>query len=171
MLDGIEKIMSGGVCSCGETHGRATGRAVVGDGAADSLAQFIREKNFQRGPDRLRHKHRKICTGSETGSHERRCDNPPRKLARGREGQGVTPLIDRLNGKSYDCLVACGSGSLHDITRYSANEKNIPFVSFPTAASVDGFVSTVAAMTWGGQKLFEPRRRPDRRFRGPRGIR
>ena len=48
MLDGIEKIMSGGVCSCGKTHGMATGTAVVGDGAADSLAQFIREKNFQR---------------------------------------------------------------------------------------------------------------------------
>ncbi len=52
-----------------------------------------------------------------------------------------------------DVMIACGSGSVHDITRYAAGEKKIPFLSYPTAASVDGFVSGVAAMTWYGQKL------------------
>ncbi|MDL2232628.1 sn-glycerol-1-phosphate dehydrogenase [Ruminococcaceae bacterium OttesenSCG-928-L11] len=49
-------------------------------------------------------------------------------------------------------LLAVGSGTIHDVTRYVATQKGIPFVSFPTAASVDGFVSTVCAMTWKGFK-------------------
>ncbi len=58
-----------------------------------------------------------------------------------------------IDGKKPDILVACGSGSLHDITRYCANAAGLPFVSYPTAASVDGFMSGIAAMTWYGQKL------------------
>ncbi|HHV08835.1 MAG TPA: sn-glycerol-1-phosphate dehydrogenase [Clostridiales bacterium] len=55
-----------------------------------------------------------------------------------------------------DVLVAVGSGTIHDITRYMAQERSIPFISVPTAASVDGFVSTVAAMTWQGMKRTIP---------------
>ena len=51
-----------------------------------------------------------------------------------------------------DILLAVGAGTIHDITRYVSFQKGIPFFSIPTAASVDGFVSTVAAMTWHGFK-------------------
>ena len=51
-----------------------------------------------------------------------------------------------------DVMVACGAGTIHDITRYAAHEKNIPFIAYPTAASVDGFVSNVAAMTVDNRK-------------------
>lgn len=53
-------------------------------------------------------------------------------------------------------ILAVGAGTIHDISRYIANQYNIPFVSIPTAASVDGFVSTVAAMTWDGFKKTLP---------------
>lgn len=51
-----------------------------------------------------------------------------------------------------DMMIAVGSGTVHDITRFHAYEMKIPYFSVPTAASVDGFVSTVAAMTWHGFK-------------------
>lgn len=60
-----------------------------------------------------------------------------------------------------DYLVAVGAGTIHDATRYCAAEKKIPFVSVPTAASVDGFVSTVAAMTWNGFKITFPAVSPE----------
>ena len=46
--------------------------------------------------------------------------------------------------KKCELLLAVGSGTIHDITRYIAHEMGIPFVSVPTAPSVDGFVSNVA---------------------------
>lgn len=54
--------------------------------------------------------------------------------------------------EGIDFMIAVGSGTIHDITRYHCYEKKVPFLSIPTAASVDGFVSTVAAMTWHGFK-------------------
>jgi glycerol-1-phosphate dehydrogenase [NAD(P)+] len=53
-------------------------------------------------------------------------------------------------------LIAVGSGTIHDITRYVAHQRGIPFLSYPTAASVDGFVSQVCAMTWHGYKVTKP---------------
>ena len=41
-------------------------------------------------------------------------------------------------------------------SRYLAYQYKIPFISVPTAASVDGFVSNVAAMTWKGLKKTVP---------------
>lgn len=66
--------------------------------------------------------------------------------------------VFEVNSKISDCdlLVAVGSGTIHDITRYIAAQNNIDFISVPTAASVDGFVSGVAAMTWHGAKRTFP---------------
>ena len=58
--------------------------------------------------------------------------------------------------KNCDVLLAVGSGTIHDITRYIAHEMGIPFISVPTAPSVDGFVSNVAAMTLEGVKNTTP---------------
>ena len=57
-------------------------------------------------------------------------------------------------------LIAFGSGTIHDLTRYTAFKLNIPFLSVPTAASVDGFASTVAAMTFKGFKVTIPAKAP-----------
>ena len=73
----------------------------------------------------------------------------PQGLHANNEGVAVTE--DRLTGEE-DLILAVGSGTIHDLSRYVAYHHGIPFVSVPTAASVDGFVSTVAAMTWDGMK-------------------
>ncbi|MCL2099217.1 MAG: iron-containing alcohol dehydrogenase [Oscillospiraceae bacterium] len=59
--------------------------------------------------------------------------------------------------KNYDYFTACGAGTIHDITRVLAHKYNKPFISFPTAASVDGFVSSIAPLTSkAGIKLTLP---------------
>ena len=64
---------------------------------------------------------------------------------------GVDLLKNQLP-ENARVLVAVGSGTVHDIVRYCAYEMGADFVSCPTAASVDGFCSSVAAMTWHGCK-------------------
>lgn len=61
-------------------------------------------------------------------------------------------ILDKMVDNSVDILVAVGSGTIHDLTRYIAYKREKQFISVPTAASVDGFVSSVAAMTWHGMK-------------------
>ena len=67
------------------------------------------------------------------------------------DNRGVALAMEQLPD-NCDYLIAVGSGTIHDITRYCAYTKGIPFVACPTAASVDGFCSSVAAMTWDGFK-------------------
>lgn len=69
-------------------------------------------------------------------------------------------ILDENLSEEADLLIAVGSGTIHDLCRFVAYQRGIPFVSVPTAASVDGFVSTVAAMTWDGMKKTMPAAAP-----------
>ncbi len=73
----------------------------------------------------------------------------------------------RISEEKSGLLIACGSGSIHDIARYNASELGLPLISFPTAASVDGFASSMAAMTINGQKLTVPAKAPVALFAEP----
>lgn len=75
------------------------------------------------------------------------------------DDRNVETLSRQLHGQA-DVLIAVGSGTIHDLTRYTSFHRDIPFISVPTAASVDGFVSTVAAMTWHGIKKTFPAAAP-----------
>jgi len=65
-------------------------------------------------------------------------------------------------------LVAVGSGTLTEIVRYAAHSAGRDFVSVPTAASMDGYASSVAAMERDGVKLTLPARAPAAIFADPR---
>lgn len=63
-------------------------------------------------------------------------------------------LIHALLGipKDADVLVAVGAGTIHDLTRFIADRIKIPFLSVPTAPSVDGFASKGAPIILDGVK-------------------
>lgn len=69
--------------------------------------------------------------------------------------KAVSEILEQLHPDAQ-YLIAVGSGTIHDCTRYCSKKLGIPFVSCPTAASVDGFCSTVSAMTWNGYKNTMP---------------
>lgn len=71
-------------------------------------------------------------------------------------------VVDQVLAQITDCdlLLAVGSGTIHDITRYVATRLSPDFISVPTAASVDGFLSSIAAMTWHGVKRSFPAKPP-----------
>ena len=51
-----------------------------------------------------------------------------------------------------DAILAVGSGTIHDIVRFVGYKMNKPFISVPTAASVDGFTSKGAPLIFRGFK-------------------
>jgi glycerol-1-phosphate dehydrogenase [NAD(P)+] len=55
-----------------------------------------------------------------------------------------------------DFLVAVGSGTITDITRYVAFNTGKPFICIGTAASMDGYTSVVAPLLFNGQKINKP---------------
>jgi glycerol-1-phosphate dehydrogenase [NAD(P)+] len=86
-------------------------------------------------------------------------------LARPQEAEAVR---DRC--AEGQLLVAVGSGVITDIVRYAAAGLGAGFVSVPTAASMDGYASSVAAMQIDGVKVTSPAVAPDAIFADPRVV-
>lgn len=76
--------------------------------------------------------------------------------------QALGTLLLALSEKP-DFIVSCGSGTLTDIARYNSYMTGIPFVSYATAASVDGFASGSTPLLDNGFKTTYP-------GTAPRGI-
>ena len=151
MFEHVLKIMRS--CPCGRVHTLLTEECVVAPNAAEQMKEYLAAKRFS---------HPLIIADDNT---VRFSDNLtalfPAKITTVDGHAHATEVYTTEVGEVVDevrpdILIACGSGSVHDITRYVACEKKLPFLSYPTAASVDGFVSGVAAMTWHGQKLTFP---------------
>ncbi len=161
MFDSVNKLLNS--CSCGKEHSLLTDECIVSNDAALQMKEYLAKRGF-RNPAVI-------------------CDENTKEFADGLAN--ITGIVLTLDGHAHatevysaqaiefvkstgpDVLIACGSGSVHDITRYAAYDCSIPFVSYPTAASVDGFVSGVAAMTWYGQKLTFPSAPPIAVFASP----
>jgi glycerol-1-phosphate dehydrogenase [NAD(P)+] len=58
----------------------------------------------------------------------------------------LAQVLAALNAREH-LLVAVGSGTITDVTRFVAYQARLPYVSVPTAASVDAYNSITAAIT------------------------
>ena len=161
-----------GPCVCGETHEAVTIHIDTAEGASERMPQKLREHGYTR-----------IWMVCDTNTYAAAGEMVERLLNADGMLSGKTVLThehvmaDEFSVETtknslgeFDALIAVGSGTVHDITRYVAFDLNKPFISFPTAASVDGFVSGIAAMEFGGIKVTAPSRAPVMLFSEPEII-
>ena len=170
MTDRIEKLLTmGGICACGRPHPVSLRALVMERGALAKIPKVILGLGDYR---RLV----MICDDNTYAAAGRRAEAlcVPVWQGEGKSFRTVclqTPahglhatetVVDEVLASMGDCdlLLAVGSGTIHDITRYVATELSLDFVSVPTAASVDGFLSSIAAMTWHGVKRSFPAKPP-----------
>lgn len=66
----------------------------------------------------------------------------------------IVRVLQALNGQEQT-LIAVGSGTITDIVRFVCCQARLPFISVPTAASVDAYTSYTAALSIGrGKQSF-----------------
>lgn len=149
----IDSKKYSGVCSCGKQHKMVTEACYI---EADSLArasEYISRHGLCGYAVSIYDENTYRATKGKHPQADKEIILPPEGLHA--DNHGVSLALEQLP-TGCDYLIAVGSGTVHDITRYCAYKMGIPFVSCPTAASVDGFCSSVAAMTWDGfKKTFE----------------
>lgn len=88
-----------------------------------------------------------------------------------RHGLVASPeMADRVRERLFGrrLPVAVGAGVITDIVRYAAHCADRDFISVPTAASMDGYASSVAALQLNGVKVTYPARAPVAIFADPR---
>lgn len=146
----IESALFAGPCSCGREHSLETLLCVIEPGAIARLEQSLSEIHISG----------KRCAVYDENTYQAiapamhpRADQEILLPGRGLHADeySTAAFLNQLE-EDIDVLFAIGGGPLHDIVRFCAKKRGIPFVSIPTAASCDGFSAEVAAMTWGGIK-------------------
>ena len=145
----IDSKQYGGRCSCGRDHKLETQAAIVEPGCLGNLESYLVQYGISGFRTVVYDRNTYTAPGVVRPAADQEIVLDPEGLHANEIG--VSLVMDRLSAET-EVLIAIGSGTIHDITRYCAYLKGIPFVSCPTAASVDGFCSSVAAMTWEGAK-------------------
>lgn len=141
-------------CSCGRDHHIEVKEILIESGAVEKLEDMMSDGFLKEYISPLL-----IC---DTNTYEAtkdimesiydRCQVLILEAEGLKADQHALDVIESYMDEDIDLILAVGAGTIHDLSRYEAFQWKIPFVSVPTAASVDGFVTTVAAMEFEGVK-------------------
>ena len=145
-------------CDCGETHSLPVETCYVGDNAAGELAAFARKRC---GPSCLvlsdentRHVAGEgvLTALSAAGKHVT-------EHVYGAEPFEATMELAKeaaVMGGAADFFVGIGSGTVSDLAKYAGSQHVRPVLLFPTAASMNGYTSSIVALKVRGLKRTLP---------------
>lgn len=145
-----------GKCACGKEHIIKTGIVIIDSGATGRFRETIERLGLLLGG----------CALCDTKTR-RYADAVTDKILPLMHSKKPVVVLDsdglRANERAIaeaeemlpedaTFLIAAGTGTIHDITRYIAKKRKIPFISYPTACTNDGFASMVCTLTRRGFK-------------------
>lgn len=147
-------------CDCGNPHHAITiERMVASEQVWEHLAEFVQEKEWKHllvvaddNTERVGFLPlREILTriGVQVNLVSLQPDERGDVLA---EERTVVQVLLHQE-ETVDALIALGAGTIHDVTRFCAAKTKVPFISVPTAPSVDGFTSKGAPLIVRGKKI------------------
>ncbi len=162
-------------CSCGAIHHAAVGTVVIDHTAIDQLVDYGQQRSWSHPCVVMDANTAEVLGSSVIAAFRRAGMRPVQFCFPERHGlladeTSVNRLATMLKSSRADAVVAVGSGVLTDITRFAANLLGRHFVSVPTAASMDGYASSVAAMQFGGMKTTSIAIAPSAIFADPHVI-
>jgi glycerol-1-phosphate dehydrogenase [NAD(P)+] len=162
-------------CSCGMTHRIRTETIVVAEHAYAALAEFAGARGW-RGAVAVMDANTEEAAGEAVARELETAGIPVARL-RYSQRAGLRPdhealaaAREALGARPEAGVIAVGSGVITDLTRYAAELANRGFVSVPTAASMDGYASSVAALELDELKVTLPARAPEAIFADPATI-
>ncbi|KAF2957168.1 hypothetical protein AS159_09010 [Thermotoga sp. Ku-13t] len=126
-------------CTCGKTHTVPPTEIVFEENAAKNIETFFENATYVVGEN----------TAKLVETPERRT------IKLEAEGRVLATMenIEKVTSQVLtDHIVSIGSGSLTDIAKYAARLTSKSFSCFPTAPSVDGYTSSVAAILIKNEK-------------------
>ncbi|OAZ48162.1 sn-glycerol-1-phosphate dehydrogenase [Paenibacillus polymyxa] len=130
----------------------------VRDGALESIAPYLIQQNY-RHVTLVEDEHTSAAAGKKVAEFIREAGLTVDvvRLSPNAVGDVIadeTYIMKVLLGVAdqSQAVLAVGSGTIHDLVRFVCYKMNRPFLSVPTAASVDGFTSAGAPLIVDGSK-------------------
>lgn len=146
-------------CACGKRHSLTTREYIIEKDAMYKIPELLKKLGLEDKPlavfDKNTYKAAYPKFSKNSGYIET-------FIIEGEEIHPNEKAIDQVLGAidNHSVVLAVGSGVVNDVVRYAAFKKGVPFISVPTAASVDGYVSNGAVVTLKGAKATIPTKAP-----------
>ncbi|WP_026568002.1 sn-glycerol-1-phosphate dehydrogenase [Bacillus sp. UNC41MFS5] len=156
----ITEIMSlADSCDCGNHHNQIPIETIlVGNNVLGEAAAYLEKKSFKKaviiadeqtfraaGEELTKH-----LSATKVGYSTCLLQPDENNDVVADEKSLVQALLE--TSQDTDVILAVGSGTIHDIARFTSTKMKIPFISVPTAPSVDGFTSMGAPIIVRGMK-------------------
>lgn len=154
----IDSLLGSSIeCTCGRTHRVTTRKVLIGKGVLAQTPNVIRELGLGENillvcdPTSRKVAGDTLCemlvkSGMKARIHTLRSGELHA------DEQAIGSLLIALD-PDIDLLIAVGSGTIGDITRFVAFRTGVPYVTCGTAPSMDGFASSVSPLLRDGFKI------------------
>lgn len=148
-------------CDCGMPHEKPDMDIYIGANIIDNCVNYINARNFGKNAVLVADNNTYRIAGRKVESLLQESGYNISLCLLERDGE-LEPDESALGEilyameKGTNFLIAVGSGSINDLTRYVAVNTKLPFVSVGTAPSMDGYTSVVAPLLNRGLKINKP---------------
>lgn len=153
------KQISGEKCSCGKVHQIPIEDVIIEENALDKTAALIKKITEDQKIYLIVDQNTKKAAGAELKEKLLAANFEVVEilLKEREEDDHLVPepgalfkIIEKIESDGY--ILACGSGSINDLTAYAAHKMQLPYSIFATAPSMDGYASSVSSITVDGVK-------------------
>ncbi len=138
-------------CECGREHHIPLRKVLLKNGLVDIIQDAVDELNIGKQCLIVEDATTKNVVGSQAKENlERGGFRVAEEIVEKADSFNVMKVCERLRG--FEFAIAIGGGTPIDVTKIATYEKDMPFISFPTAMSHDGIASPIASITTNGVK-------------------
>ena len=152
-------------CSCGKTHSVRTQVVEVSSGVLERLPELLAQYALTGRVLIVSDKNTYAAAGARVEQILKAAGRPVFSLVICRDSvhanEATLGEIMMAMEPRPELMIAVGSGSLNDSTRFIAHHVGLPYLVIATAASMDGFASTVTPVSRDGVKLTYPGIHPE----------
>ena len=158
------------LCTCGKPHPPADVRHCSGPMALQALAEDARRvnKSILLVDDENTH----AAAGSRVEELFRDLDVPHQVLTFSGRITATEERVDEVidQSRAHDIIVSVGAGTINDLGKFAATKQGLPFWTVPTAPSMNGYTSAIAAIKMAGVKRTIPAKPPEFIYNDPEII-
>jgi glycerol-1-phosphate dehydrogenase [NAD(P)+] len=164
-------------CKCGRAHNSSFGTIVVETDLWTVFLEYLKGTTFKRlllvadlnTYEVLGHRAHVVLSEAQTWDLQVHVFATRAHLVP--DDGNIKVITEEIRSSGAECVLAIGSGVINDIVRYATFLESIPYISLPTAPSMDGYTSTVAALQLNGVKTTLPAHGPLAIFTSPSILR
>lgn len=160
------------LCTCGGAHPAPTATLYCGEDACQIMAEDCSAVYADRPVLLLDDPNTRRVAGAQLLSQLIRCGVNVRHYPLPDNVHADDLMIDQIRAacEGIALIVSVGSGTINDLGKYSAHLEGIDFWTLPTAPSMNGYTSGIAAIKVRGVKRTLPALSPKRLYALPSVI-